>query len=112
LLPHYGWYFGNSPEQTQPVGTKKPNDWGLFDVHGNVWNWCQERYKLYATAKQGTALEDIEDGVSILSTNRHVLRGGSFDFRAVFVRSADRSWNVPTYRSQGIGLRPARTFAP
>ena len=65
LLTHYGWYRTNSPDQTQPVGAKKPNDRGLFDMHGNVFNWCQERVKLYATTKQGTPLDDIEDSLSI-----------------------------------------------
>ena len=82
LLTHYGWYFGNSPEQTQAVGTKKPNAGGLFDMHGNVWNWCQERYKAYAAAKQGERIDDIEDIFSININERRVLRGGSFNVRA------------------------------
>jgi formylglycine-generating enzyme required for sulfatase activity len=112
LLRHYGWYYDNSPEQTQPVGSKKPNDWGLFDMQGNVWNWCQERHKPYAAAKQGTAIDDIEDILSIDSTHSRVLRGGSFNPQAVNVRSANRLWSVPTHRTNNVGFRPARTFTP
>jgi formylglycine-generating enzyme required for sulfatase activity len=43
LLPRYAWYIGNAHEQAWPVGQKKPNDFGLFDMHGNVWVWCQDR---------------------------------------------------------------------
>src|SRR4029077_3824880 len=95
VLSHYGWYFDNSPEQTQPVGTKKPNDWGVFDMHGNVWNWCQETYKLYAMAKQGSPIDDIEDSLNIISTDSRVERGGSFYIPAVSVRSAFRYGYVP-----------------
>ena len=45
LLEKYGWYLKNSPNRTQPVGSLKPNDLGLFDLHGNIWEWCQDRYK-------------------------------------------------------------------
>ena len=47
LLPKYAWYTKNSQEKTWPVGSLKPNDLGLFDVQGNVYTWCQERYKGY-----------------------------------------------------------------
>jgi serine/threonine protein kinase/formylglycine-generating enzyme required for sulfatase activity len=109
LLTHYGWYFDNSPEQTQPVGTKKPNDWGLFDMHGNVFNWCQERYKLYAAAKQGKRVDDIEDMLSIKITDSRVWRGGSFVNRASTVRSSYRFSGGPAFRLHAYGFRPART---
>jgi formylglycine-generating enzyme required for sulfatase activity len=109
LLTHYGWYYLNSPEQTQPVGTKKPNDWGLFDMHGNVWNWCQERYKQYTVAEQGEGIDDIEDRFSILNTNSHALRGGSFFPPASSVRSSYRFTLAPAHRSLNLGFRPART---
>jgi formylglycine-generating enzyme required for sulfatase activity len=113
LLPHYH-PSGLAPEsrQTQPVGTKKPNDWGLFDMHGNFLNWCQERYKLYATTKQGKPIDDIEDSLSIISTVTRVLRGGSFSPNGMHVRSANRVGRVPNFRDSLAGIRPARTFTP
>jgi formylglycine-generating enzyme required for sulfatase activity/tRNA A-37 threonylcarbamoyl transferase component Bud32 len=51
LLDKYGWYYDNARERTWPVGSKKPNDLGLFDMHGNVYTWCQERYRDYAETK-------------------------------------------------------------
>jgi formylglycine-generating enzyme required for sulfatase activity len=113
LLAEYGWYLKNSKERTWPVGGKKPNDLGLFDMHGNVWNWCQERYQAdYAISKGGEITEDKEDSLQIISTVSRVLRGGSFDFQASDVRSANRSLNVPANRDNSIGFRPARTFTP
>jgi formylglycine-generating enzyme required for sulfatase activity len=109
LLPHYGWYSDNSPDQTQPVGTTKPNDWGLFDMHGNVWNRCQERYKEYAVAKEGERVDDIEDILSVINTSGHVLRGGAFMDRESFVRSSYRYYNAPANRNSDFGFRPART---
>src|SRR5207245_3936582 len=47
LLGKCAWYLGNSKERTWPVGRLKPNDLGLFDMHGNIWTWCQERYLPY-----------------------------------------------------------------
>jgi formylglycine-generating enzyme required for sulfatase activity len=92
------------------VGTKKPNDLGLFDLHGNVWNWCLDRYRPYP---KGQGVEnDIEDIFSINKQEGRVLRGGSFGNLAVLVRSAIRGRNVPSFRSNDVGLRPARTFAP
>jgi formylglycine-generating enzyme required for sulfatase activity len=113
LLAKYSWYFQNSKERAWPVGSKKPNDLGLFDLHGNAYTWCQESYKGdYPAPKDGGAIEDKEDVLSILSTKGRVLRGGSFANRASDVRCANRNWDVPTYRSANVGFRPARTFPP
>ena len=112
LLPKYGWYNKNGRDRSWPVGSKKPNDLGLFDVHGNVFTWCQERIKAYPKSKENEAYEDEEDILSISLDNR-LLRGGSYDVSASIMRSAFRIGVVPTYRSDGdVGLCPARTLTP
>jgi formylglycine-generating enzyme required for sulfatase activity len=111
LQTQYGWNWDNTPEQTQPVGTLKPNDWGLFDMQGNVANWCQDRHKPYP-AEQDKLIDDIEDTLNIISTDNRVLRGGSFLYAALTVRSADRMRVLPSYWSYTVGFRPARTIAP
>ena len=112
LLPKYGWFNKNGRDRSWPVGSKKPNDLGLFDAHGNVFTWCQERIKAYPKSKENEAYEDKEDILSISLDNR-LLRGGSFDVPASLMRSAFRIGVVPTYRSDGdVGLRPARTLTP
>jgi formylglycine-generating enzyme required for sulfatase activity len=112
LLGHYGWYLGSTPDdRTQPVGTKKPNDWGLFDMHGNVTNWCQERSKEYAEEKQGKPVDDIEDDIlSIQITDTRVFRGGSYPFPASLVRSSFRAFYAPSLRDSNSGFRLARTY--
>src|SRR5438477_5798912 len=60
LLPKYAWYLKNSQDQTWPVGSLKPNDLGLFDVHGSVWNWCQEKYVAYPSNWEGETVDDRE----------------------------------------------------
>ena len=110
LLPKYAWYNKNGLDRSWPVGGKKPNDFGLFDVQGNVFTWCQESFKPYPKSKENETTEDTEDVLSITLDNR-TLRGGSFDVQASIVRSAFRQGVVPTYRSDGdVGLRPARTL--
>ena len=78
LLPKYAWYTKNSQEKTWPVGSLKPNDLGLFDMQGNVFTWCQERYESYPQGKGEETEEDKEDILSINTQNSRVLRGGSF----------------------------------
>jgi eukaryotic-like serine/threonine-protein kinase len=112
LLARYGWYFLNSQERTWPVGGKKPNDLGLFDMHGHLYAWCQESYKDYPAPKGDEAIDDKEDVLSISSTTGRVLRGGSFFNRASHVRSAFRYEDVPMLRVDLLGFRPARTFTP
>src|SRR5262249_4496830 len=108
LLPKYAWYVESSQERTWPVASLKPNDLGFFDVQGNVFTWCQESYKPYRLSKE--TIIDTEDGLVIVGTGERVLRGCSFFNIATRVRSACRSYNVPTLRQKYIGFRLARTL--
>jgi formylglycine-generating enzyme required for sulfatase activity len=111
LLPKYGWYTKNSGDRAWPVGSKKPNDLGLFDMHGNVNTWCQESFQgEYPRAKDGETIEDKEDIYDINNKHSRMLRGGSLLDRAPLVRCAYRYWIEPTYRHSYVGFRPARTF--
>ncbi|MBI1914152.1 MAG: formylglycine-generating enzyme family protein, partial [Planctomycetes bacterium] len=110
LLGKYGWYFQNAGERTWPVGRKKPNDLGLFDMHGNVYTWCQEKFKDYLEGEGAKVYDDIEDILSINTQEDRLLRGGSFILQASLLRSANRSRYGPAVRVINVGLRPARTF--
>ncbi len=110
LLPKYAWFLKNSQERTQPVGKLKPNDLGLFDVHGNVYTWCQESYQPYTPGINEDQLESKEDALNIVPTKSRLLRGGAFVSLASVVRSAYRYDDMPTYRGVSIGFRLARTF--
>jgi formylglycine-generating enzyme required for sulfatase activity len=110
LLGKYAWYFGPSHDRTWPVASLKPNDLGLFDMHGNVWTWCQEPYLSYEGTKDGTPVEDIQDTPYVKDRDGRAMRGGAFGYIAVFERSATRSWNLPWLRNFHIGFRVARTF--
>ncbi len=102
-LGEYAWYEGTSGEKTHKVGLKQPNAWGLYDVHGNVWEWCQDWYGDYT---RGAG----EDPVGAASGVYRVVRGGSwFDYPLAF-RSASRGRNSPSVRSDDHGLRVV--FAP
>jgi hypothetical protein len=111
LLGQYAWHVFNSENRSWPVGRLKPNDWGLFDMHGNVWVWCQERLNRDAPVPAGGSVtEDIEDHPSVSDTEARMLRGGSFYNPSVYVRAADRYWYVPTHRFRNMGFRVARTI--
>jgi formylglycine-generating enzyme required for sulfatase activity len=112
LLAKYAWYDKNSQGQTWPVGRLKPNDWGLFDAQGDVYTWCQERYRAYPTGKGDRVFEDKEDIFSINNAASRVFRGGSFNDQASNVRSANRLNVGPTFRNYNFGFRPARTLPP
>ena len=113
LLEKYAWYLSNSRDLPWPVGSLKPNDFGLFDMYGNSFNWCQEGWNSYRTGNGEEAIEDQEDGLLIGSTSRRVLRGGGFTAHPLFLRSAFRGdGDVPTWRDGNYGFRVARTFVP
>ncbi|HEV3256449.1 MAG TPA: formylglycine-generating enzyme family protein [Gemmataceae bacterium] len=104
LLGKYGWYSKNSQERAWAVGSKKPNDLGLFDMHGNVQCWCQERFM------DDKAIEDKEDDLEVIPAEPRMLRGGSCIYPASAARSASRHWETLTRRMLDYGFRVARTF--
>ncbi|MCG3173235.1 MAG: Hercynine oxygenase [Myxococcota bacterium] len=97
-LADAGWYEANSGGKTQPVGKKKPNAWGLHDMHGNVWEWCADRYGTYGA-------DESTDPKGPASGNSRVLRGGSWNNDAQFCRSAYRNGYAPDLRNYGFGFR-------
>jgi serine/threonine protein kinase/formylglycine-generating enzyme required for sulfatase activity len=111
LLGRYAWFDSKSFGRSHPVGSLRPNDLGLFDMHGNAWEWCQDQYKEVAGGS-GKAVDNIEDMRDIKSKPNRLLRGGSFHLPASLVRSADRTYDGPTFRSDYFGFRLARTFPP
>jgi formylglycine-generating enzyme required for sulfatase activity len=112
LLPKYAWFTKNSKEKTWPVGSLKPNDFGLFDVQGNVFTWCQEKDKSYRSGNGEAAIDDQEDELVVNGTDFRVLRGGSSFEQASNVRSARHLRTLPTNTGGVIGFRVARTFMP
>jgi serine/threonine protein kinase/formylglycine-generating enzyme required for sulfatase activity len=109
LLGRYAWYAANSGGRTWPVGTKKPNDLGLFDMHGNVYNWCQDKHKPIPP-RSDHAINDREDDATMNNQDHRVLRGGSYNFHASQGRAAFRIWVLPATRVTNLGFRVARTY--
>jgi formylglycine-generating enzyme required for sulfatase activity len=109
LLPRYAWYLQDFGRRAWPVGQKRPNDLGLFDMHGNVWQWCQEGCADYPSVAPGGAAGDEEDKRDIVDRLHRPLRGGSFSSHLTVVRSAYRGGLRPSYVGDSFGVRPART---
>ncbi|MBE6424792.1 MAG: hypothetical protein E7029_02145 [Planctomycetaceae bacterium] len=100
-LDEMGWYWDNSGDEIHPVGQKKPNAWGLYDMHGNVWEWCQDWYDRDYDTESPTS-----DPTGPNSGSYRVTRGGSWDFDARGCRSAYRGWDTPDDRGNILGFRP------
>ena len=102
-LSKYAWYVKNSGESTHPVGQKKPNPWGLYDMLGNVYEWCSDWYgKDYYDRFSGQTVEN-PSGPS--SGSSRVLRGGSWNNNAKLVRSDYRNMTTPDVRVNRYGFR-------
>jgi len=130
LLGKYAWFGANSLGRSHPVGNLKPNDLGLFDMHGNNWEWCQDHYRTFAhaatnranfwewyqdtigmfsSAADQTAIADAEQDEKIDPKIDRALRGNAFDGVASATQSAFRHKVLPSVRSGTVGFRPART---
>ncbi len=104
ILVRYAYFANNAYGRVYPVGGRLPNDFGLFDVLGNVKEWCQDSY-----------VENLVDGIEQIDVNAfdsqvsRVARGGSYTDRANILRSANRYFTKPDDLSFGTGFRVART---
>ena len=113
LLRRYAWYVTNSDNHIWPVARLKPNDFGLFDMYGNVWTMCQDRWEpVPSRSKLGGLVEDDDVGGPISADESRTWRGGSYINQTRFVRSANRRGDLPTDRSDNIGFRMVRTVVP
>ncbi|MDR2574360.1 MAG: formylglycine-generating enzyme family protein [Desulfovibrio sp.] len=104
-LGDYAWFLENAGGATHPVGEKKPNPYGLYDIYGNVWEWVQDWY----TEKLPTDRE-ITDYRGPAQGSLRVVRGGGWSSLAEYCRSGDRRSNAPVNRDDRMGFRLA--FSP
>jgi len=101
-LRAHGWFDENSGYKTHPVGKKVANAWGLHDMHGNVWEWCEDWYGDYSSGSQ-------TDPTGPANGSGRVIRGGGWSNNARHCRSAYRSGGSPGKRYDDLGFRLLRT---
>jgi formylglycine-generating enzyme required for sulfatase activity len=109
LMDHYGWTVFNANGHSWPVGRLAPNALGLFDIIGNVYEWCEGTVATYASARPAVPLEDPDGSGNVSAVENRILRGGSFDSRISNLSAAFRNFNPPVLHSRSVGFRVART---
>jgi formylglycine-generating enzyme required for sulfatase activity len=100
-----GWYYSNSSSTPHAAAQKQANAWGMFDTHGNVWEWCNDWYGTYPTGS-------VADPMGVSSGSTRVIRGGSWNHLARYCRSNNRNGYSPGSRYNYIGLRLMRFLNP
>jgi formylglycine-generating enzyme required for sulfatase activity len=109
LLSSYAWYAANSQGLTWPVGSLKPNDYGLFDMLGNVSEWCQGAYQPYVSPLPAE-VSHMRDVLPVKNTSHRVGRGFCFGNDYKPVRSGNHFAEQAGNRVFSLGFRPARTY--
>ena len=95
-----GWYYNNSSSQTHPVGQKKPNAWGIYNMHENVWEWCKDWYGDYPSSS-------VTDPTGATSGPCRVSCGGSWLNYARYCSLAFRGYYYPAFGYYFMGFRIA-----
>jgi len=105
-LDDYAWY-GEIPGHTHPAGGKKPNPWGLFDMGGNVWQWCKDYQGYYSSGdvKDPIRMDKASSDDRVFPLDARVFRGGSWCANAENCRAAYRRWDLPGSRYDYLGFR-------
>jgi formylglycine-generating enzyme required for sulfatase activity len=109
MLGDYAWYVANSNSHAHPVGEKKPNKFGLYDMHGNVYQWVED---CWHSSMEGGPNDQSAWVTDCRESTNHVVRGGSWLTSATVQRSAYRGKAVSIGQNNELGFRVARDLLP